>query len=62
RKISGLYLFFVPSADCFCAYRQVGFSGRCFPDTYSLALKIQRIASINSQLSARLGRLAQSEI
>ncbi|WP_308169425.1 hypothetical protein [Vibrio metschnikovii] len=40
--------------------RQVGFSGRCFPDNYSLALEIQRIASINFRVSARLGRLAQS--
>ncbi|MGR2957340.1 hypothetical protein, partial [Vibrio vulnificus] len=57
-----LWFFFVPSADCFCVYRQVGFIGRCFPDTYSLALKIQRIASISFQASARLGQLAQSEL
>ncbi|MFQ4134669.1 hypothetical protein, partial [Vibrio vulnificus] len=61
QKISGLWFFFVPSADWFCVCRQVGFSGRCFPDINSLALEIQRIASINSQASARLGRLARSE-
>ncbi|ELL7125051.1 hypothetical protein [Vibrio cholerae] len=33
-------------------------SARCFPDNYSLALEIQRIASINFRVSARLGRLA----
>ncbi len=42
--------------------RQVGFIGRCFSDTYSLALKIQSVASINFRASARLGRLAQSEM
>ncbi len=41
---------------------QVGFSRRCFPDTHSLALETRRIASINFQVSTRLGRLAQSEI
>ncbi|MCX8905690.1 hypothetical protein NOK69_25170 [Vibrio parahaemolyticus] len=46
----------------FCARRQVGFSGRCFLDTYSLALEIHRVASINFRASARLGRLVQSEI
>ncbi|WP_219585136.1 hypothetical protein, partial [Vibrio parahaemolyticus] len=51
---SVIYDFFVPLADWFCICRQVGFSGRCFPDTYSLALKIQRVASINFQVSARL--------
>ncbi len=56
------YGFFVPSTFWFCARRQVGFSGRYFLDTYSLALEVQRIASINSQLSARLGGLAQSAI
>ncbi len=39
--------FFVPSASRFCVCRQVGFFERCFSDTYSLALEIQRIASIN---------------
>ncbi len=62
NKISGLWFFFVPSAFQFGVCRQVGSSGRCFPDTYSLALKTLRIASINSRASARLGRLAQSEI
>ncbi len=38
------------------------FFERCFSDTYSLALEFQRIASFNSWASARLGRLAQSEI
>ncbi|AUL95690.1 hypothetical protein FORC54_1545 [Vibrio vulnificus] len=38
------------------------FFERCFSDTYSLALKIQSVASINFRVSARLGRLAQSEI
>ncbi|WP_206604797.1 hypothetical protein, partial [Vibrio vulnificus] len=62
NKISGLWFFFVPLADWFCARRQVSFSGRCFSDTYSLALKIQRVASINFRASARLGWLAQSAI
>ncbi|MEJ3599620.1 hypothetical protein WFH67_03630 [Vibrio vulnificus] len=61
-KISGLWSSFVLLACEFCVSRQVGFSGRCFPDNYSLALEIQRIASINFRVSARLGRLAQSEI
>ncbi|WP_347361374.1 hypothetical protein, partial [Vibrio vulnificus] len=61
-KISGLWLFFVLSAFGLCARRQVDFSGRYFPDTYSLALEVQRIASINSRASARLGHLAQSAI
>lgn len=38
------------------------FFERCFSDSYSLALEVQRIASINFWASARLGRLAQSEI
>ncbi len=33
--------------------------GAIFLDTYSLALKIRRIASINFRVSARLGPLAQ---
>ncbi len=49
--------------DCslfpFGVSRQVGFSGRGFLDNYSLALEIQRIASINFRASARLRRLAQ---
>ncbi len=53
---------FVPSAFQFCVCRQVGFFERCFSDSYSVALEIQRIASFNSRASARLGRLAQSEI
>ncbi len=52
--------FFVPLADWFGACRQVGFIGRCFLDIYSLALEIRRIASINFQVSAKLGHLAQS--
>ncbi len=55
-------VFFVPSAFQFCVYRQVGFFERCFSDINSLALEIQVIASINCRASARLGRLAQSEI
>ncbi|EPJ0264736.1 hypothetical protein ACTBKU_004653, partial [Vibrio parahaemolyticus] len=55
-------VFFVPSAFQFCVCRQVGFFERCFSDSYSLALETQRIASINFWASARLGRLAQSEI
>ncbi|MCU8382751.1 hypothetical protein M2G43_21645, partial [Vibrio vulnificus] len=55
-------VFFVPSAFQFGVCRQVDFIGRCFSDTYSLALKIQSVASINCRVSARLGRLAQSEI
>ncbi|EIE1228004.1 DUF3265 domain-containing protein [Vibrio vulnificus] len=51
-------VFFVPSAFQFCVCRQVGFFERCFSDTYSLVLEIQRIASFNSRASARLGRLA----
>ncbi|MGL0823283.1 hypothetical protein, partial [Vibrio vulnificus] len=46
-----LWFFFVPSAFQFGACRQVGFFERCFSDTYSLALEIQRIASINFQVS-----------
>ncbi|MCU8137895.1 hypothetical protein M2H33_22135, partial [Vibrio vulnificus] len=56
------YGFFVPSAFQFGVFRQVGFFERCFSDTYSLALEIQRVASINFRVSARLGRLAQSEV
>ncbi|EPW6862861.1 hypothetical protein ACWOVX_004298, partial [Vibrio vulnificus] len=61
-KISWLWFFFVPSDFQFGACRQVGFFERCFSDTYSLALEIQRVASINFLASARLGRLAQSKI
>ncbi len=57
-----VYDFFAPSVDWFFACRQVDFIARCFSDTYSLALKIHSVASINFQASARLGRLAQSEI
>ncbi len=59
-KNQWLWFFFAPLACEFCVSRQVGFSGRGFPDNYSLALEVQRIASINLQASARLGRLAQS--
>ncbi|MGR3096097.1 hypothetical protein, partial [Vibrio vulnificus] len=60
--ISGLWFFFVPLAFQFGVFRQVGFFERCFSDTYSLPLKTLSIASINCWVSARLGRLAQSEI
>ncbi|WP_206605427.1 hypothetical protein, partial [Vibrio vulnificus] len=60
-KISSLWFFSVPSAFQFCVCRQVGFFERCFSDSYSLALKIQRVASINFRVSAMLGG-AQSEI
>ncbi|EGR3963948.1 hypothetical protein DDM91_19260 [Vibrio cholerae] len=60
--MSGLSFFFVPSAGSFRVCRQIGFSGRCFPDTYSLMLKTLSVASINFRVSARLGRLAQSAI
>ncbi|EJL8259253.1 hypothetical protein NM211_003640 [Vibrio cholerae] len=39
--------FRAPSACWFFVCRQVGFVWRCFLDTYSLALEIQRIASID---------------
>ncbi|MBN8035338.1 hypothetical protein, partial [Vibrio vulnificus] len=55
-------VFFVPSAFQFCVCRQVGFCERCFSDAYSLALEIQRVASVNFRASERLGRLAQSAI
>uniref|UniRef100_UPI001F30E1D4 hypothetical protein n=1 Tax=Vibrio vulnificus TaxID=672 RepID=UPI001F30E1D4 len=61
-KISGLWFFFALSAFQFCVCRQVCFFERCFSDTDSLALKTMSIASINFWVSARLGRLAQSEI
>ncbi|EOA2565075.1 hypothetical protein ACHYSV_004536, partial [Vibrio vulnificus] len=53
---SVVYVFSVPSAFQFCVCRQVGFFERCFSDSYSLALEIQIIASINFWVSARLGR------
>ncbi|MGR3150660.1 hypothetical protein, partial [Vibrio vulnificus] len=62
RKISELWFFFVPLAFQFCVCRQVGSIGRCFPDTCSLALEIQSVASVNFRASASLGRLAQSEV
>ncbi|MCU8291390.1 hypothetical protein OC525_22970, partial [Vibrio vulnificus] len=62
RKISWLWFFFVPLAFQFGVCRQVGFCERCFSDTHSLALEIQRIASFNCRVSARLGWLAQSAI
>ncbi|MGR2943638.1 hypothetical protein, partial [Vibrio vulnificus] len=61
-KNQWLWFFFVPSADWFYVCRQVGICERCLPDINSLALEVQRIASINLQASARLGRFAQSEI
>ncbi|HHY0333656.1 TPA: hypothetical protein ACVU1K_003734, partial [Vibrio cholerae] len=60
--ISWLHLFFAYLAFQFWSCRQVGFSGRCFPDTYSLALEIQRIASIDFRVSARLGRFGSISI
>ncbi|TON62312.1 hypothetical protein CGH54_07495 [Vibrio parahaemolyticus] len=60
--MSWLWFFFVPSAFQFGVCRQVGFSGRCFLDSNSWALKTMSIASINFRVSARLGWLAQSEI
>ncbi len=42
-----LLFFFVPLAFQFCVCRQVGSIGRCFPDTCSLALEIQSVASVN---------------
>ncbi len=54
--------FFFPLAFQFGGCRQVGFLERCFSDTYSLALEIQRVASVNCWVSARLGRLTQSEV
>ncbi len=41
-------VFFVPSVFQFDVCRQVGFFERCFLDAYSLALEIQRIASIRN--------------
>ncbi|ERM53782.1 hypothetical protein P781_15750, partial [Vibrio mimicus CAIM 1883] len=38
-------VFFVPSAGWFELVGKLAFIGRCFPDNYSLALEIQRIAS-----------------
>nr|BBE38867.1 conserved hypothetical protein [Vibrio vulnificus] len=55
-------LFFVPSNFQSGVCRQVGFCERCFSDTYSLALKTLCVASIDFRRSARLGRLAQTEI
>nr|WP_240308395.1 disulfide bond formation protein DsbD [Vibrio cholerae] len=52
--------FLAPSACWFCVCRQVGFVWRYFLDIYSLALEIQRIASVDFRVSARLVRLAQS--
>nr|WP_241546143.1 hypothetical protein [Vibrio vulnificus] len=49
-KISWLHLFFVFSAFQFWSCRQVTFSGRCFLDSNSWALKIQRVASLNSRM------------
>ncbi len=62
NKISGLWFFFVPLADWFCACRQVGFIGRYFLDINSLALETQINASISFRVNARLGQLAQSEL
>ncbi|HFQ4994830.1 TPA: hypothetical protein ACGUUK_004629, partial [Vibrio vulnificus] len=59
---SVVYGFFVPAAGWFRVCRQVSFIGCCFSDTYSLALKIQRVASINFRSGAKLGRLAYSAI
>ncbi len=43
-------------------FGKLAFFERCFSDTYSLALEIERIASFNFRASARLGQLAQSAI
>ncbi len=58
--VYGFSLF--PRLFSFVFVGKLAFFERCFSDTYSLALEIQRIASFNSWASARLGRLAQSEI
>ncbi|ASC60173.1 hypothetical protein FORC37_p048 (plasmid) [Vibrio vulnificus] len=55
-------VFLCSPAFQFGVCRQVGFFERCFSDTFSLALKTLSVASINFRISARLGRLAQSEI
>ncbi len=55
-KSVGYGFFFVPSAFQFGVCRQVAFFERCFSDSYSLALEIQRIASITFWPSARLGQ------
>ncbi len=56
-------MVFLCSLACqFGVCRQVGFCERYFPDIHSWALKIPSVASINFRVSARLGRLAQSEI
>nr|WP_249260559.1 disulfide bond formation protein DsbD [Vibrio cholerae] len=52
--------FLAPSACWFCVCRQVGFVWRCFLDIYSLTLEIQRIASVDFRVGARLVQLAQS--
>nr|WP_238928165.1 hypothetical protein [Vibrio cholerae] len=59
-KNQWVMVFLCSSACWFCVCRQVGFVWRCFLDIYSLALEIQRIASINFWASARLVRLVQS--
>ncbi|HFQ4951400.1 TPA: hypothetical protein ACGUO9_004471, partial [Vibrio vulnificus] len=61
-KSVGYGISFFPQLFWFCVCRQVSFFVRCFLDIYSLALKTMSIASINFRVSARLGRLAQSEI
>ncbi len=43
QKISGLWSFFVPLACEFFVSRQVAFSGRCFPDNYSLVRKFREL-------------------
>ncbi|EPT8082336.1 hypothetical protein ACVSYN_004387, partial [Vibrio vulnificus] len=50
------------SAFQFGVCRQVGFCERYFLDIHSWTLRTLRVASINCRVSARLGRLAQSEI
>ncbi|ADV86339.1 hypothetical protein VVMO6_01317 [Vibrio vulnificus MO6-24/O] len=51
-----------PQFFSFVFVGKLAFLSAFFSDTYSLALEIQRIASINFQVSARLGWLAQSAI
>ncbi len=56
----GFSLF--PQLFSFVFVGKSAFLSAVFSDSYSLALEIQRIASINFWASVRLGRLAQSEI
>ncbi|ASC60155.1 hypothetical protein FORC37_p030 (plasmid) [Vibrio vulnificus] len=53
-----MQLFFVPSYFQFWSCRQVNFSGRCFLDSNSCALKIQSVASF--KFSAFVSRMKRS--